>query len=65
MYGFSKGRWKYIHENIDFTEVFVLSKNGDRKTKERVKYWEGNGYRAIPYEDNGVSVGIYILRKEG
>lgn len=50
-------------ENIDFTEVFVASKGGHERAKERLRHWRGRGYKVIPYEDEGVSVGIYVTRK--
>ena len=65
MYGFSKEQWKYIAENIDFTEVFIPSKGGYDKVKKRKGLWEGRGYSVIPYEDKGVSVGLYVMMRGG
>ena len=63
MYGFSPERWEYIWKNVDFWEVFIPSKNGHAKTMLRKEFWESVGYKVIPYEDIGVSVGIYVMQE--
>ncbi len=73
MYGIDEKTWKHIVENIDFPEVFVKSKGGQERSKNRQALWEKKGHEVIPYEDkwidkNGetrwVSVGIFVLKKE-
>ena len=64
MYGYNGKEWEYIWKNRDFSEVFVPSKNGHAKAKARKLLYEELGHEVFPYEDSGVSVGIFVMRKE-
>ena len=50
---------------IDFWEVFIPSKGGHKEARKRKRFWERMGFEVFPYEDEGVSVGIYIMTKDG
>ncbi len=75
MYGYSDEDWEYIWKNVDFWEVFIPSKGGHKKARKRKKFWESVGFEVFPYEDKvevfpyeedkGVSVGIYVMTKDG
>ena len=65
MYGYSDEDWEYIWKNVDFWEVFIPSKGGYEKAYRRKRFWERMGFEVFPYEDEGVSVGIYIMTKDG
>ena len=65
MYGYSDKDWEYIWKNVDFWEVFILSKGGYKKAEVRRRFWERLGFEVFPYEDEGVSVGIYVMTKDG
>jgi hypothetical protein len=69
VYGFSEKEWKRICTNLDlddiYIEVYIKSKGGEAKVAMRKKFFEELGHEVIPYEDVGVSVGIFILKKEG
>ncbi len=65
MYGYSDEDWEYIWKNADFWEVFIPSKGGHKKARKRKKFWESVGFEVFPYEDKGVSVGIYVMTKDG
>jgi hypothetical protein len=64
MYGFTPERWEYICKNMDFWEVFKPSGEGLVVTHERKQLFENKGYEVLPYVDRGVSVGIYVMKKE-
>ena len=65
MYGYSDEDWEYIWKNVDFWEVFIPSKGGYEKAYRRKRFWERMGFEVFPYEDEGVSVGIYVMTKDG
>jgi len=65
MYGYSDKDWEYIWKNADFWEVFIPSKGGYEKAYRRKRFWERMGFEVFPYEDEGVSVGIYVMTKDG
>ena len=65
MYGYSDEDWEYIWKNADFWEVFIPSKGGYEKAYRRKRFWERMGFEVFPYEDEGVSVGIYVMTKDG
>jgi hypothetical protein len=65
MYGFDEKTWEYIWKNRDFHEVYVPSKGGHATCKQRKEYLESLGFEVIPYEDKGVSVGLYVMTKGG
>ena len=50
---------------IDFWEVFIPSKGGHKEARKRKRFWDRMGFEVFPYEDEGVSVGIYIMTKDG
>ncbi|RLA40470.1 MAG: hypothetical protein DRR06_17395 [Gammaproteobacteria bacterium] len=68
MYGFSPERWKYICKNLDLDNVYIEVYAPHRSNADRIslrkKCFEKLGHEVIPYEDTGVSVGIFILRKD-
>jgi hypothetical protein len=47
-----------------YIEVYIKSKGGEAKVAMRKKFFEELGHEVIPYEDVGVSVGMFILKKE-
>ncbi len=61
MYSFSKRDWEYIVKYIDFLEAY--NPKSESRLITRKKYLEKLGYEVIPYEDKGVSIGIYVMRK--
>lgn len=63
MYGIDKKTWDRMVKERELHEVFVPTSVGYAKAKERQKVYEKLGHEVIPYEDVGVSVGIYVLRK--
>jgi hypothetical protein len=65
MYGYSDEDWEYIWKNADFWEVFIPIKGGYKRARKRKKFWESVGFEVFPYEDKGVSVGIYVMTKDG
>ena len=65
MYGYSDEDWEYIWKNVDFWEVFIPIKGGYKRARKRKKFWESVGFEVFPYEDKGVSVGIYVMTKDG
>ena len=50
---------------IDFWEVFIPSKGGHKEARKRKRFWDRMGFEVFPYEDEGVSVGIYVMTKDG
>ncbi len=65
MYGYSDEDWEYIWKNVDFWEVFIPSKGGHKEARKRKGFWDRMGFEVFPYEDKGVSVGIYVMTKDG
>ena len=55
----------YIAANVDFWEVFKPNKEGYSTAMTRRALWEKKGNSVIPYEDAGVSVGFYVMMKDG
>lgn len=64
MYGFDKKTWKHIYTNRYTHEVYIPSKGGLAKAKKRKAIWEERGHAVFLFEDKGVSVGIYIMKRE-
>ncbi len=45
--------------------MFIPIKGGYKRARKRKKFWESVGFEVFPYEDKGVSVGIYVMTKDG
>jgi hypothetical protein len=63
MYGFSEEKWEYIWKGREFHESYKPNEAGYTRVEERGKMYRELGHEVIPYEDRGVSVGLYIMRK--
>jgi hypothetical protein len=64
MYGIDEVTWERMWKNRDFHECFKPNEQGHAQARKRKKHFEKQGYEVIPYDDVGVSVGIYVLKKE-
>jgi hypothetical protein len=65
MYGFSPERWEYIWKNADYWEVLKPSGDSLVRLQKRKLFFENKGFEVIPYVDRGVSVGLYVMKKDG
>ncbi len=61
MYGLTEEQWHEVTTNLDFLEAYTP--RSEDRVKHRKKYFEKEGHEVISYVDEGVSMGIYILKK--